>query len=203
MTLRQTIRDLPRPKDANADTSPHNFDHVWMTAAEVATLAPTDFTPGAEYVAPPEVVRRIARFHLVDHVRGEAPAWAGDSIQNAELSLRVETVEGARAHIRLSGHARLAQPGSDGVNPFTGFKVDMDRGVDVQFVGFLVYDSADGVFTQFDVVATGSRWGATMYNFRAEDLGPAPIGFAFELLPPTPANLTPPKFVLWDYFRGS
>ncbi len=203
MTLRQTIRDLPRATDPKADMSRHNFDHVWLTAAEVATLVPADLTPGAEYAVPAEVVRRIAQFHLVDQVRGEAPAWRTDSIKDAELSLRVEKVEGSRAHIQLSGHARLGQPPSDRVNPFSGFKIDMDRGVDVQFAGFLVYNSAGPGFTRFDVVASGSRWGATVYNFRAEDLGPAPIGFAFELLPPTPANLTPPKFVLWDYFRES
>ncbi|MEO2006576.1 MAG: hypothetical protein ABGY41_21055 [Candidatus Poribacteria bacterium] len=211
MTLRQTIRDLPRADDPKANTSPHNFDHVWLTQAEVQALIPAELTPGAEHTVPAEVVRRIAQFHLVDQVRGEAPAWRTDSIQDAALSLRVEKVKGSQAHIKLTGHARIEQPASDRVNPFSGVKFDMDRGVDVQFTGSLVYDSSvetggdsgAGAFTRFDVVATGSRWGATVYNFRSEDLGPAPIGFAFELLPPTPANLTPPKFVLWDYFRDS
>ncbi|MBT3270140.1 hypothetical protein HN371_23545 [Candidatus Poribacteria bacterium] len=203
MTLRQTMRDLPRSGDLTFDTSRHNFDHVWLTGAEVAALAPTDLTPGTEYEIPPEVVRRVAQFHLVDQVRGEAPAWRTDSIRKAELTLRVEEVDGAQVDIRLTGQARLVQPPSDRVNLFSSFKVDMERGVDVQLAGFLVYDTLEQRFARFDMVATGSRWGATVYNFRAEDLGPAPIGFAFALPPPTPGNLTPPKFVLWDYFRES
>ena len=203
MALRQTIRDLPRVDNPGHDTSPHNFDHVWLTAAEAAALVPADLTPGAEHAVPAEVVRRFAQFHLVDQVRGEAPAWRADSIEHAELTLRVESVEGSAVGISLSGSAKLTQGASDAVNPFTGFKVDMGRGVDVQIVGRLAYDTDRSAFTRFDVVATGSRWGATTYNFRAKDLGPEPIGFAFELLPTTPANLTPPKFVLWDYFRES
>jgi hypothetical protein len=203
LALRQTIRDLPRVDNPNHDTAPHNLDHVWLTAAEVAALVPEDLTPGAEQAVLAEVVRRLAQFHLVDQVRGEAPAWRTDSIEKAELALRVEEVEATTVRISLYGSARLTQGASDAVNPFTGFKVDMGRGVDVQIAGRLAYDTDRGVFTRFDVVAAGSRWGATTYNFRAKDLGPEPIGFAFELLPPTPENMTPPKFVLWDYFRES
>lgn len=49
------------------------------------------------------------------------------------------------------------------------------------------------MFERFDMIAVGSRWGATTYNFRFDDLGPAPIGFAFEIGSDSLFDQTPPQ----------
>ncbi|MBT3270512.1 hypothetical protein HN371_25435 [Candidatus Poribacteria bacterium] len=198
LILRETMRDLPRSGDPEASTWQHNFDYMWLTADEAEGLIPLDTAVGSQFEAPPAVVTRLARFHMVDHVRGEAPSWRAEDVEDARLMLRVESAEGARVSMSVAGHVRVRRGPTEEENPFSGFRVDTERGVDVD--GVVEVNPGARVVTELRVVATGVRWGATTYNGRSKDLGPAPIGFAFELIPDTPENRTPPKFVPGSYF---
>lgn len=202
LILRGTMRDLPRADDPDAPTWQHNFDYMWLTAAEADALVPRDPDVGQEFDAPRSVVTRLARFHLVDQVRGEAPPWRAEDVEAARVSLRVEEVEGARVTMSVTGHVKVGRGPTGEVNPYSDFKVDMERGVDVELVGTVDVDADSRAVTGLRIVATGVRWGATTYNVRSKDLGPAPIGFAFELIPAIPENRTPPKFLLGSYFAG-
>ena len=204
LILRETMRDIPR-KDKSSDEVQiwkHNFDHLWIRKEEAQALIPDNPKAGMEYEAPKELVRRIAQYHLVDQVRGEAPPWHDNHVQKAGLTLRVESVNENALTIRLEGHALLEADPTGQTNPYSGFKIDMKRGMDATIKGVIRYNRKTNAFEQFDMVAAASRWGATTYNFRQNDLGPAPIGFAFELIPSEPRNQTPPKFLLGTYFRN-
>jgi hypothetical protein len=48
-------------------------------------------------------------------------------------------------------------------------------------LGRAAFDLAHGRFAQFELVAAGLRWGATQYNQRADDRGPAPMGVVLTL----------------------
>jgi len=50
-------------------------------------------------------------------------------------------------------------------------------------------------------VAAGTRWGATTYNGRFDDLGPSPIGFAIEIASDAPIDRTPPAQIGRSYFE--
>lgn len=204
LILRETMRDIPRKDKSGGEiqTWKHNFDHLWILKEEAQALIPDNPKAGMEYAAPKELMRRIAQFHLVDHVRGEAPAWSDRHIQKAGLTLRVESVDENALTIRIDGHAFLEAEPSGQTNPYSGFKIDMKRGMDATIKGVIRYNRKTHAFERFDMVAAASRWGATKYNFRQNDLGPAPIGFAFELIPSEPRNQTPPKFLLGYYFRN-
>ena len=52
------------------------------------------------------------------------------------------------------------------------------RGVQTTMVGEATFDIASGRFTRFELVASGTRWGKTRYNFREDDADEAPIAFA-------------------------
>lgn len=83
-------------------------DNLWITAEEQAELLADRM--------PPELARRIARFHLVDNTRGEPPVWQLDEIRQLEFSLtagriegtvKLETADGTRAfHCTLQGRIR-------------------------------------------------------------------------------------------------
>jgi hypothetical protein len=72
------------------------------------------------------------------------------------------------------------------------------RSVETRLIGRAAYDVAKARFVAFEMVAAGSRSGATQYNARADDLGPAPIGFVFTLAGDDPADRVAPAF-FWGY----
>jgi hypothetical protein len=200
LILRGTMRDLPRDDDPDANTAPHNFDYMWITADEADGFIPGNLAVGVEFNAPAAVVQRLARFHLVDHVRGESTPWRAEDVGSARITLRIEEADGERVRLALSGHARLSRAASGETHPESGQPYDTDRGVDVELSGSVDVNGTTRAVTGLRAIATGDRWGSTRYNGRSKDLGPAPIGFGFELLPDAPENRTPPKFVLGSYF---
>ncbi len=212
VVLRVWSRDLPR--DPSADTRTEdwrkrafNLDHAWLTAAEAGALVPADPEPGAEVLWPETVTRRIARCHFIDNVRGEPPMWRPDEIRSVALRSRVVEVgpSGVRLEVRgeasMRGTARWTEDRSHETRT-------SERGTDLTVEGTLIWDAGVGRFLRFDLVATGTRWGATQYNSRQDDPGPAPIGFAFELVggegtQPMPGDLTPPQGIWAQYFGAA
>lgn len=200
MILRETMRDLPRSNDSDYATWRHNFDHVWLEPDEVKAFVPSDSTVGNTYEIPTAIVRRLAAFHFVDQVKGEADAWTRNEVESARLVAEVVGNEGPQVRIQVKGSAKCIKAPSGEQNPYSGARVTKERAVDLMLRGWLTYNPTTESFEQFDLVAAGPRRGAATYNFRARDLGPAPIGFAFELIPTTPENKTKPKFLYWNYF---
>jgi hypothetical protein len=201
LILRQTSRDLPRKNDPDYETWRHNFDHAWLTAKETKSLVPKNPTVGEKYSIPDSLVRRLARFHFVDQVKGEADAFSASDVTKASLIAEVVENQNGQVKIRLSGSAKCVKPPSGEVNPYSGNKTDKERGVKLAIQGWITYDLQEKSFRRFDLIATGDRWGTATYNFRHRDMGPAPIGFAFEMLPTKPQNMTRPKFLMWRYFE--
>jgi hypothetical protein len=200
LILRETMRDLPRADDPNFKTWRHNFDHAWLTADELKSFAPAKLEVGHKYEIPTALVRRFAAYHVVDQVKGEADAWKRSEVELAEIQAEVVSNQGGKIEIQLRGVIRCVKPPTGEVNPYSKTKIRDDRGVDLKIRGRLTYDSGEKYFRRFDLLAIGDRWGAATYNFRSRDMGPAPIGFAFEMLPEKPENKTRPKFLLWNYF---
>ncbi len=201
LILRQTVRDLPREKQPGYDTWRHNFDHVWLTAAEAGSFVPESPTAGQSFSIPNGLATRLAKFHFVDQVKGEADAWATKEVQSASLSGQVVKVHDNIVTIHLSGKARCVASPNGAVNPYSGNRISKERGVALTISGRLSYDRSARTFRTFDILAHGSRWGTATYNARERDMGPAPIGFAFELIETKPQNMTRPKFLLWKYFE--
>lgn len=209
LVLRVWARDLPR-KAERALAEPwfaraFNLDHLWITAGEAAQLVPLSGETGAGRAWPHAVVWRIARFHLVDTVRGESPPWPTEAVLQAEVRSTVTGPASAGCHLALSGRVRLAgtQRWRDDV---TGASRASEAGMDLELGGTALWTGH--AFAAFQLVAAGGRWGATQYNFRDDDPGPAPIGFAFELAAPEqPEGLLGderPPARLWEgYFAGS
>lgn len=177
-------RDLSRddqPDDWRGEA--WNRDTLWYSRDEARRFLPEKPEVGAEHDVPDGLIRRLARLNLVDNVRGQTSEFDKDDVKRAELRATVTAIEGDRVSLRLDGATRCVAVGRWSIS---GFK-DMDspseqeRGVETTLLGYADFDLAKGRFTRFDLVAAGTRWGATQYNGRADDPGPAPVGYSFEL----------------------
>jgi hypothetical protein len=215
LVLKQTLRDLPRPPDhptPQARPDAVNFDYVWFTRSESRRLLPAELRPGERTELPWSLVRRLARFHLLDSVRGETPPWRDEHVVQARIVSEVTAVDpdvatapqrSGRVHLRLEGAVLCQQAGSWAVRPFRRHWEGLTRGYDCRLLGEMIYDPTTGRFERFDLLARGDRWGGTEHNARQEDLLPAPMGIAFELAGSTPADRTPPHANLREYFDPS
>jgi hypothetical protein len=140
--------------------SSYGRDHCWLREDEAESLS-RSLVPGS-------LLRRIARFHLVDNTRGEPPMWRDDQIQTAKAVLCDGRVVGS---VRLrTAHER--------------------RGYEASLFG--VVESEGGVITQFDVVARGLAWGRGFHNGGAPP-GKYPMAVRFTLAKPVwPFDAVPP-----------
>jgi hypothetical protein len=203
LILKQTLRDLPRPEGhPSPQQRPQaiNFDYAWFRAGEVDGFLPSSLQVGARHDLPWALVRRLARFHLLDSVRGETPSWRDAEVRTAQLSTTVVAVDGPEVRLRLDGTVLNCQTGTWAIRAFQEKHEGMTRGYHCRLRGELTFDTSTATFTRFDLVAIGDRWGATEHNGRFDDLPPAPMATVFQLAGSTPADRTPPHANLWDYF---
>ena len=197
LVLRVLSRDLPRDTEA-ADWHAFawNQDNAWFTRDEARRFLPERPAAGMRHEVPTPLVQRLARFHLVDNVRGQTTAFGEREVERAALHTEVVSVEGSGVDLRLEGETRAAARGTWSIRGFQ----DMDaptpqaRGVVTRISGSAKFDLELGRFLEFDAAATGERWGGTQYNCRGDDLAPAPIGFALTLAGRSPADRVAPAF---------
>lgn len=194
LVLQLVARDLPREVDERPDDwrkIAWNFDYAWLTHDEARALVPQPSATGSRRSAPGSVVRRLARFHLRDFVRGEPFAWPEEAIRHGELWTEVTAVVGGQVQLALRGAVRL-ETEARWVRPEDGEERRYATGFDCALYGEATWDAERGGFTAFELLAAGQRWGANQYNNREDDLGPHPLGIAFVLAGDTPADRTPP-----------
>jgi hypothetical protein len=203
LVLRVNSRDLPRPEQPqqaqgrNSRANAWNQDFAWFKKEEARQLLPERAEVGQKANVPDALIRRIARVSLVDNVRGQTSAFGEQDVKKALLTSEVVGVEGSVVSIRLEGET---ETGADGLWSIQGYR-DMNnpsmqkRGFVMRLLGNAKYDLKTERFTAFEMVALGNRWGATQYNGRGSDLGPAPIGIAFTLSNGMPAERVAPAFL--------
>jgi hypothetical protein len=66
-------------------------------------------------------------------------------------------------------------------------------------LGTATFDLKKERFLSFELVAVGTRWGATQFNVRSDDLGPAGMGFYFTLAGDSPAERVAPAHFFQVY----
>lgn len=199
LVLKTFSRDLPR--DSGGRTSPAwNLDFAWFRRDEARSLAPERGESGATHAVPARLVERLARFHLVDNVRGQTDPFPQAAVQRAELTAEVTAVEGEIVSIRFTGNTRTRQRMRTGVNGFRDMNdpKERERGYEARLFGRATFDRKAGRFTSFKLLAVGARWGGTLYNGRGDDLEPAPMGIVFTLATNEPAERIAPAF-FWAY----
>jgi hypothetical protein len=168
-------------------------EKMWIFEPEWKALVPANAGRGDTVALPASLVHRLISFHLRDNTTGQTPRWERAQIRNRDLRLTIEDSNPAGVKLRLEGTAVLATDAD---------LTKAERGLDLELLGFLTYDSAKSAFTRFDIVATGQNWG------RANDTGEGragkgPIGFAFQLATGSPYDAVAPDFMkLREYVTG-
>lgn len=203
LILQVYARDLPRNSAQTDDWRKNavNFDHAWFTHEEMLSFIPASEAPGSRHALPWPVVRRFARFHIIDNVRGETPMWGEQDIRHAALFTEVVARKGDQLILRLTGAVKNVGSGRWPIRPFQE-KYDIERGMDVTLSGTLHWNVARRRFDRFDLLAIGTRWGGTEHNLRWDDLDRAPIAILFELADEASPQKVPPQGVNWGYFAA-
>lgn len=161
-------------KDAACETGrgdEASRDHLWITEAEWKSLVPASPRAGGKVPVPVGLAARIARFHLVDHTRGEPNFWSAEEVRLNQLSLIMEGVGPTRITFRVEGAVLLTTDADF---------AKAQRGFDARVSGWLEFDRERKAFTRFDLVAVGDHWGRGTYTGPARP-GRTPLGLAFEL----------------------
>jgi hypothetical protein len=203
LVLRIFARDLGRERAAErADwrSRAWNQDYAWFRKEEARAFLPLEPERGSERDLPPLLADRIVRLQLLDDVRGQTRALPPEAVERARITAKVVGREDDLVKLELEGEARLSWQGRwpvDGWND-RDEPAPQSRGFEGKLLGRATYDLAAERFTAFELVATGTRWGGTQYNGRADDLEPAPIGFALVLAGRSPAERVAPA-QLWSY----
>ncbi len=183
--LRVFLRDLPRGKRDDSGRRVRSSDLLgkgwmhftewawnqnWLTLDEAEGLLPADLEatggPGDDVDA--AALQHIARFALIDNVRGQNPPWAPEDVQSVELKVVVVSAKGGERRLEYRGHAELSAEG---------------KTYSPSLEGHAVWDVELGEFRSFQLLAVGLRSGAARFNQRAADQGPAPMGVLLELVP--------------------
>lgn len=140
LVLTVYARDLPRDVDTRPDDwrrNAVNYDHSWFTREEASSLVPETPAVGQMYPVPPGIVRRLARFHLLDNVRGETPMWREDEVRRAEMTIEVTGVGPETVALRLEGAVRNVGHGVWAIRPFGERLTGAERGFDCRLLGCL------------------------------------------------------------------
>ena len=197
LALERIARDLPPEGLDGAPGERWNRDFAWFARAELEAELPADAAVG-DVVELPGVALRLARFHLVDNVRGQTLPYAEDEIDEARLVARVGAREGTVLGLELEGHTRADAEGvwTQGFTLWTPRK-EHPHGIECELLGRAVYDTETGTFTAFELVAAAERWGRTELNGRRHDDGEGGIAFHFGIARPE-ARIAPTFIAMYD-----
>jgi hypothetical protein len=201
LVLRVFSRDLPRenlPKDWRG--SAWNQDYAWFRRDEVLSMMPAKMAKGAQQAVPAPILNRLVRLNFVDNVRGQTPAFAEKDIVRADLTIEVVSVNGGVADVVLRGSSRVEAAGRWAVAGYRDMNSPSEQKayIDLKLFGRAKYRVETERFTSFEMVALGTRYGATQYNGRTDDAGPAPIGYALVKAGNTSAERVAPANY-WNY----
>jgi hypothetical protein len=202
LVLKVYTRDLPRdPPQQERWADAWNQDFAWFTKdeAEKFLAGAGKIGPGRTRKVPRTLVKRLARFHFLDNVRGQTPPFPARAIEDATLTSRVTAVDGDVVSLRLEGRTKAVQKGDWSIRGFEDMNrpSGQERGLEMKLLGSARFDRKQGRFVGFEVVAVGTRWGGTQYNCRDNDLAPAPFGAVLSLAGASRAERVAP-----EHFRG-
>ena len=180
LILRVHSRDLERKggkREEEWAEKAHNVDFAWFTKEELQNFLPKSFEKKATFEVPRELLVRLARLHFADNVRGQTDPYAVEAVEKIELKGTVKDLKKGLVIIDFEGELKL----KDATRLFEG-----------RLRGTASWDTRKNVFTVFELIAAGDRTGQTRYNFRQNDLGPAPIGFCCVMAGDVPSDKIAP-----------
>jgi hypothetical protein len=176
--LRSFTRIAPVPTGAASANRNVGRDHVWIYRSEMRRMleAPED----ARVSAPRSLALRLARYHLIDNVRGEPDLWEASEIRGFDLAMRRRADASGRHLVTFHGPFEIRS--GDGRRGFAGvFSAEM-----------LV--ATNGAVLRFRGYARGEAFGQGQWTPGAPK-GKFPLHLAFVDANDATARMIPPNAV--------
>lgn len=165
-------------------------DYLWLTKEDVSALSPEGRKTGDVIDVPQKIAMRIARFHLIDNTRGEPDFWKKEEVRKVDMKLTVTKVNADSVELALVGNVlNCDKADPDRLSP------DLSkRGYDCKLNGVMTYDFTRKTISQFEAVAIGEHWGASMFTKIGVRPGKTIFGVAFGLADmKKPSDKIPPQ----------
>jgi len=175
--VRLYTRIKPAPLGSDSANENVNRDHLWILPDEAAALSKGEFPESLKY--------RLARFALVDNVRGEPDHWRAAEVLQADFTAKL----GRDFSVKLAGKFRMAT-------------ADRARGYEGTFEGEAQIEPG-GRLKGFKGIAEGEAWGRSTYTPDPPE-GRFPLKVAFTLAAPGTPHVVNPQAVFYDreYLTG-
>jgi hypothetical protein len=148
--VRVFTRVRPRPLGSNSLNKSLGRDHLWILGSDLREIANAAAT-GNPFPMPAKLKMRIARFNLVDNVRGQPDPWEIGQVKNADFRM---TPIGRRGKDMIYSF--------DG--PFAMRTSDGKRGLKGRLRGELEVDVSRNAVSWFRVVADATAWGDSKFT---------------------------------------
>ena len=202
LVLRVYSRDVDRGENPTKDWRGQawNLDIAWLRAEDVRGFLPSEtLDAGSSVEVPQYLLVRLARCHLVDNVRGQTPPYAHADIRSIRLTSTVESASMETVTLGLEGAFEIEKEGNWSIDGHRDLHrpSEQRRGYTGRLVGRATYDRASSRMTAFEMVALGTRYGATQYNGRQDDPS-GPMAIAFTLAGEDTADQVAPALI-WAY----
>ncbi|MFM9873522.1 MAG: hypothetical protein ACKVQS_08685 [Fimbriimonadaceae bacterium] len=184
LVVRSITRVSPLPSGADVRNTSIGRDHYWIFPEDIGEI---NNSKGNHFAMPTKMARRMARFHLVDNVRGEPNRWRYDNIRVLDIEMtRVSPMEynfeGLYKLTNLEGHGGT------------------EKGIAGRIRGFLTLNKARSQATQFEAYAEGYAWG-DHENTSGAPPGKFPLKIAFRSVDDEIARSVPPQqSYFWDEY---
>lgn len=174
------INPLPIGCDSSNETVAR--DHLWITPQDVDSIALSNSIPQ-------NVQYRLARFHLVDNVRGEPDHWTREQVKSLKMEL------GKR--MKVGNSVSYAITGDFSMQTDNGL-----RGIAGKLRGRLEIDTAKKVVKEWKVYSEATAWGQSTYTPNPP-AGKFSMVFAMVNVKDTMSDVVPPQAIFFgnEYFR--
>jgi len=199
LALRTTMRDLPREGLKQSNLAIVNFDHVWLSNEEMNSIIPSDPAVGDSFKLNDKLTKKFARYYFLDSVRGESEPYRNQHIEFADISFSIVKATDQIIKMKISGRCKVNRPATGKKNPYSGQVISKNMGSNLLVYGIAEVDRSLARFKRFEMLAVGTRWGGSTYNFRGDDLASSPIGFGFQLIADVSTDPTPPRFQSYNH----
>jgi hypothetical protein len=181
VVVRVFTRITPLPQGCIGLNKGIGRDYLWIYPEEIQAMLVRTGKPSQPFKLPGNLVLRIARFHLVDNVRGSPDMWGLKEIKALHFDAHVARRTPQETDVAFTG--RFALNHGEG-----------QRGYEGRIEGQFTLTAAGETITRFRALATGKAWGDGTYNPNAPK-GRYPLAVALTDATDPASQTVPPEAV--------
>jgi hypothetical protein len=177
--MRVYTRIKPLPEGCAESNASVGRDHFWIYPEDVQAILAATEKKGERASMPQALVTRLARYHLVDNIRGEPDFWRAEEVRKTDLRVWFVRSSASIRTVAFAGDFSLAT--SSGA-----------RGLEGKLEGEIELDASTSRVARMRVYGASQAWGAGTYTPNPP-AGRFPLLFAIVDARDEYAKSTPPQ----------